>query len=296
MKNFLKLSSLVFLFQSLTTFAGGPDMFEPQPVPPPPAPKQPALVVYMNIFGLGSRAFYRFCAEDNYSTQIGAAGTQVSARQLYTGNATQSQFGVGAGLGFGHSVGVNNFGYFGIELAGQYNGGNAQLTWVEPLHIERTGDSATLPENIENKFEMKYQISIPIVFGVHLLSDLNLFYVKAGPSFTKITESVKSSIRFSSGEIGRFQSLPINHACSRKSMWGGLFGIGLKRSITKYVGVFAEYDYYYYGTYHISPLSQNFSLNNQTVPSQSLRSTGVMGRGVTLSSNALLFGLNINFN
>lgn len=275
MKSIQKIiGSTLLCLLSASALSGGPDM-ETKP-----------WSVYIGGFGSGSWQNISYSDSDLRTAAISGTGTFTST-QPFVATATAASPGGGALFGFGHTF-TDNRNYLGFEADGQFNAkSNNGITRTDAGILSLLD----LAPNIENKFELQYQVDLMLVYGVHVASIQDLFYVKLGPSYANLKESAKitQNIRTTATDVP-FSFSGRDGVSSQKSLWGGALGFGAKHTIYKNLEFFAEYVYAYYGKQSLSNLSENFSNT-----AAGIATSENFTRKATASTSSLRVGLTVNF-
>lgn len=149
---------------------------------------------------------------------------------------TSFQRGYSAGLRIGYSKLVCNEYLLGAEFAGNYHTANAQ--YASGAATAAFSDSTYLNWNFDLAF----------VPGI-LITNTTAIYGKLGLAYGFVTDSLNSPAGFT----------PVAQTTNaNRNQLGALVGIGIKRYLSDQVALFAEYNYYDYGTVNL-PSFTNFT-------------------------------------
>jgi len=165
----------------------------------------------------------------------------------------------------------------GLMISGVGSSEKAQLM----THVDSDDSNAESGwVDIVNKFSIKYQFDLAVMFGVKLTLKA-LMYAKIGPSYSSIDQNQTLSSYSDFASDYTYASYKNN-----KKRVGGVFGLGIKYFFTNRIGIFAEYDYYDYGKITlptINPVNTDFVNAGNNTLTQSVKP----------QFGSLRFGLNV---
>lgn len=242
----------------------------------------------VGAFAAANNTNYRTVSSNDYTVQI-QGGSHTTVIQDYANTVLQSGFAGGIQLDRGHYFGEKRQ-YFGFQFGAQLNSGSAQQRHTAMLEDSDSG--LTYPEQLNDTYELEYQLDLPLVYGFTVGGDDNLMYFKGGVSYASLKETAKSSMNyFSNSNSNTFRSDELNSVNNHKSLVGAILGVGFQRAVTHQLDIFAEFNYYYYGGYKFDELSQNFRLAGG---SDDLVSSGQVDRSAKVSASNIRIGVNLN--
>jgi opacity protein-like surface antigen len=149
---------------------------------------------------------------------------------------TVQQHGYVGGLAFGYTKILRDQYILGAEIAGNIDSHNARY--------ESGAASAAFADNTQ----INHHIDLTLVPGIVLGPGISA-YLKLGLSYASLQDSLTSPVGFA--------PTPARYN-SNKNTLGFAGGLGIKKSLTDHVAIFAEGDYHDYGVVTFSNF-QNFS-------------------------------------
>jgi len=153
----------------------------------------------------------------------------------------QDSFLLGGGFGYGFAA--NGRFYFGVGLGAELMPHDANLT----VHIDGPKREGSFDAKYDS--EMNYALNFSVTPGV-FINDATLMYAVMGASYGH----VESQVDIVKNDGDKKQPLTCK---DDSSVWGVVFGGGLRHYVTPNAAVFGEYDYYYYQNEKLADVSDN---------------------------------------
>jgi len=180
------------------------------------------------------------------SDRIGlAGGHDESYSQHVINHGLQDSFTLGGAFGYGFAA--NGRYYFGVEMGARVIPHDAQLTaHLGSGHIANGNGASDV--DVKYDSELNYNINFVVTPGI-FINDATMAYAVLGGSYGHLETTF--DIVPSDGD----KKDPY-HCKLDGSVWGIVFGAGLRHYVTQHAAVFGEYDYYYY---------QNEKLNDSDI-------------------------------
>ena len=227
------------------------------------------------IGGFLSNYFVNYAYRGSYSSSGSPNPIPISVQEFKSsvaqeGGSFGGQIGVERHFNSPYSIGV----VFGIAT-------NPDAPALSS-HIEDLSSATGQSVDVTDEFRLHSNIDIAAKFGIDITPGTQGYFklgVSRGQLFTDTVVTAASNLP---------EPIPFHQFKNIGNLWGLLTGVGFIYDVTKWVNLFAEYDYYAYG-------SHSLGAHDRIAPLITAAQSDALTQSVALNASAFRFGVNLDY-